>query len=266
MTLLPIRRYAGIYRMLLRTSLIRDMNFKANFWLWIVVEGLWFFLQLAFIQVIFSQTESVAGWNKFEMILLVGTNHLIAQFFQAFCYQGLAEVPDLVRTGRLDFWLLQPVDSQFVVALRRFGADSLVNVAIGFVFVGYACAQLRLDVSWASASLYLLLVCSGILIHFSLLSLLVTLSFWIVRAQGLVFGYYNLFNISRIPEDAFRGFARVFFTWVLPMLVVANIPAKVILHFHWRQGLAMIGMSMVLAWISHRVWRWALAHYTSASS
>jgi ABC-2 type transport system permease protein len=266
MSLPPFRRYAAIYRMLLRTSLIRDMSFKANFWLWIVVEGLWFFLQLAFIQVIFSQTESVAGWNKFEMILLVGTNHLIAQLFQALCYQGLADVPDLVRTGRFDFWLLQPVNSQFTVAFRRFGADSLVNVALGFVFVGYACVQLRLDLTLASTGLYLVLVCCGIMIHFSLLSMLVTISFWIVRAQGLVFGYYNLFNISRIPEDAFRGFTRVFFTWVLPMLVVANIPAKVILHFQWRQGVAMICLSIGLAWISHRVWQWALAHYTSASS
>jgi ABC-2 type transport system permease protein len=266
MTALPLRRYAAIYRMLLRTSLIRDMSFKANFWLWIVVEGLWFFLQLAFIQVIFGQTESVAGWNKHQMILLVGTNHLIAQLFQAFCYQGMAEVPELVRTGRFDFWLLLPVNSQFAVSLRRFGADSLANVGIGLVFVIYACYHLQLRLTWGSVGLYVLLVGCGILIHFALLSMLVTLSFWIVRTQGIVFGYYNLFNISRLPEDAFRGFARVFFTWVLPMLVVANIPAKVILHFQWRQGLYMMGLSILLAWISHRLWQWALSRYTSASS
>jgi ABC-2 type transport system permease protein len=266
MSTLTIRRYAAIYRTLLRASLIRDMNFKANFWLWIVVEGLWFFLQLAFIQVIFGQTQAIAGWNKLEMILLVGTNHLIAQLFQAFCYQGLAEMPDLVRTGRFDFWLLQPVNSQFAVSFRRFGADSLVNVLIGLVFVVYACVHLRLPITVVSAGLYVILIACGVLIHFSLLSVLVTVSFWIIRAQGIVYGYYNLFNISRLPEDAFRGFARVVFTWVLPMLVVANVPAKVILHFHWQQGLVMIAMSVGLAWISHRCWQWAVNHYTSASS
>jgi ABC-2 type transport system permease protein len=263
---LELRRYWAIYRMLLRNSIIRDMGFKANFWLWIVVEALWFILQLAFIQVIFGQTEAIAGWNKHQMILLVGTNHLIAQLFQTFFYQGLAEVPELIRSGRFDFCLLQPVNSQFAVSLRRFGADSLANVVLGLVFVVYACVQLRLDLGPASLGLYALLLVCGMMIHFSLLSILVTVSFWIVRAQGFVYGYYNLFNISRLPDDAFHGMARLVFTWVLPMLVVANVPARVILYFQWQQGLAMVAASAMLVWIAHRFWQRALNHYTSASS
>jgi len=39
-----LRRYLGIYAMLARNSLVREMTFKVNFLLWIFVELLWFAL------------------------------------------------------------------------------------------------------------------------------------------------------------------------------------------------------------------------------
>lgn len=46
-----MNRYLSIFRLAARNSLIREMNFKLNFLLWMVVELLWFFGQLAFIEV-----------------------------------------------------------------------------------------------------------------------------------------------------------------------------------------------------------------------
>jgi len=54
-------------------------------------------------------------------------------------------------------------------------------------------------------------------------------SFWTVRAQGIVYGYYNLFNIARMPDEAFGGVFRAVFTFVLPVLLVSNVPARVLL-------------------------------------
>src|SRR6185295_9414875 len=73
------------------------------------------------------------------------------------------------------------------------------------------------------------LCCIGIVVHYSLMFLMATISFWTVRAQGLVMAYYNLFSIARMPDAAFRGTARVVFTVAIPMLLVANVPVKVLL-------------------------------------
>ena len=54
------------------------------------------------------------------------------------------------------------------------------------------------------------------MIHYSLMFLLATISFWTVRAQGIVWGYYNLFNIARMPDEAFHGAFRAFFTFERP--------------------------------------------------
>ena len=48
-----LKRYLTIYAALWRTSVTREMSFKGNFILWIVVELLWFALQLCFIGVLY---------------------------------------------------------------------------------------------------------------------------------------------------------------------------------------------------------------------
>ena len=92
--------------------------------------------------------------------------------------------------------------------------------------------------------------------------------FWTVRAQGIVWGYYNLFNIARLPDAAFKGYFKVVFTFVLPMLLVANVPTKLVidtLSSPWEMALLLF-MSLFLFACSEAFWRFALRHYTSASS
>ena len=109
----------------------------------------------------------------------------------------------------------------------------------------------------------------GVLIHYSLLFLLASVSFWTVRAQGIVWGYYNLFNIARLPDSAFKaGAFKAFFTFALPMLLVSNVPAKVLLEKlnSWRDLGLIVIMSVVCALVSEWWWRRSLARYASASS
>jgi ABC-2 type transport system permease protein len=263
-----LKRYGSIYLTLWRNSIIREMSFKTNFLLWIVVELLWFSLQLAFIAVIYSHTDHIGDWTKWQVVLLMGTAHFIQQIFQAFFFTNCVELSDLIRTGRLDFMLLLPVNTRFLLSLRKVDLGGFANAASALVVVGYALNQLALVPSVAQVIGFLLLAVTGILIHYSLMFLLSTISFWTVRAQGIVWGYYSLFNIARLPDAAYRGFFRAFFTFVLPMVLVANVPAKVLvakLHSSWELVVLVIVM-IVCAVISEIGWRFSVKHYTSASS
>jgi hypothetical protein len=46
----------------------------------------------------------------------------------------------------------------------------------------------------------------GVAIHYSIMLMLAAVSFWIVRAQGLVYGYFNFLNIARYPDVIFPPF------------------------------------------------------------
>ena len=113
-----VTRYLAIYAALWKTSVTREMSFKGNFLLWIVVELAWFGLQLAFVGVIFSQTTTVGTWTVWQVVLLTGTSSFIQQIYQAFFLVNCTNLSELVRTGKMDFLLLLPVNTRF--SSRRF--------------------------------------------------------------------------------------------------------------------------------------------------
>jgi len=254
---------------MIRNSLIREMNFKANFILWMVVEFLWFVGQILFLEVLFSHVDHLGDWSKWECVLLVGTHQIIAQLFQAFFYVNLAELPDLVRTGRLDILLLLPIDSQFAVSTRRFGMDNIVNALVGFIIVGFALWKLDVVPHAAQVVLFLGALGMGMGVHYAILFTLATLSFWSIRAQGLIYGYYNVFNIARYPDVIFRGTFKFIFSWLIPVIIVANVPARTLARGFdspW-PGLLHLALATILVVTASRAfWHFALRRYASASS
>ena len=98
---MALKRYLSLYTALWKNSVTREMSFKGNFILWIVVELLWFGLQLSFVTVVYSQTESVGTWSKWQMVLLVGASNFIQQLYQAFFLTNCTNLSELVRTGEL---------------------------------------------------------------------------------------------------------------------------------------------------------------------
>ena len=265
-----MHRYLAIYWIMLRNSIIREMSFKANFILWMAVELLWFLGQIVFIEVLFQYVNRIGDWTKWEVVLLVGTHQLIGQLFQAFFYVNVANLPELIRTGKLDFMLLLPVDSQFAVSTRQFGMDNVVNALVGVGIVIFALVKMHVAPSALQIAMYIPAVALGVTIHYSIMFILATLAFWIVRAQGLIYGYYNLFNIARYPDSIFgRGIFRFVFSWIIPVIVVANIPARLLGRIFESPLplLAHLAAAAALAvCLSRAFWHFALRRYSSASS
>jgi ABC-2 type transport system permease protein len=262
------QRYLTLFAVLWRNSVTREMSFKGNFILWIIVEFLWFGLQLCFVTVIFSQTESVGTWTRWQVMLLVGTSNFIQQIYQAFFLTNCTNLSELVRTGKMDFLLLLPVNTRFLVSFRVVDLGAFINALFAACVVAYAGVQLHLHPTFLQWIGFAVLCVFGVVIHYSLMFILATISFWTVRAQGIVWGYYNLFNIARLPDDAFRGLFKAFFTFALPVLLVSNVPTRVLadkITSPWAWVcLLLTGWFWTAA--SEWFWRVSLRRYTSASS
>jgi ABC-2 type transport system permease protein len=263
-----LTRYFSLYAAMWKNSVVREMSFKTNFILWIVVELLWFALQLSFFAVIYSHTDHIGDWTKWQVVLLIGTSHLVQQIYQAFFLTNVTQLSELIRTGKLDFMLLLPVNTRFIVSLRQVDLGGFVNALTALGVVVYALKQLAIMPSVGAIFGYALLLVAGILIHYSLMLLLASVSFWTVRAQGIVWGYYSLFNIARFPDAAFRGVFKAVFTFAVPVLLVANVPARLLAQTlrNPSDAVLVFVMCAVCFVVSEFGWRFALKHYTSASS
>jgi ABC-2 type transport system permease protein len=260
------RRYAGIYLALWKNSVAREMGFKSNFLLWIFVELLWFSLQLSFFSVIYLHTDMIASWTRWQVVLLIGASHCIQQIYQAFFLVNCTNLSELVRSGKLDFLLLLPVNTRFIISLRQVDLGGFVNASLGAGVMVFALHKMHYTPTIIQIGGFAALCATGILIHYCLMFLLASISFWTVRAQGIVWGYYNLFHIARMPDEAFAGVFRVVFTYVLPMLLVSNVPARVLADKLPASIFTLLAMCAVCVLVSEWGWRKSLRRYTSASS
>jgi ABC-2 type transport system permease protein len=241
-------RYAHIWLAQVRYSTVREMMFKSNFILWIIVDLAWFGLQLSFIQFLYLQVDSIAGWGKWEMVLLVATNHLVQQIFQTFLMINLTKLPELIST-------------------RNFEPGSVINTLVASAVCVVAIGYSHLRLSGAGLLVFPALVIFGVLIHYSLLLMLMSLAFWMTRAQGFINAYYNVFQIARLPREAFHSVARIAFTWAVPLLLIANVPARTLLHGLSPADIAgMAAATAVLLTVSTAVFQAGLRRYGSASS
>ncbi len=253
----------------MRNSLIRELSFKVNFLLWMIVEVLWFCGQILFFGIIFGQVDHIGDWSKWEVILLLGTHQIVAQLFQAFFFVNISEIPELVRTGKLDSLLVLPIDSQFAVSSKQFSLDSILNALLGGIVVVVALSKLHVTPSIAAVILYLIALGFGVAIHYSIMLTLAAVSFWIIRAQGLVYGYFNFLHIARYPDVIFPTKFRFIFSWIIPVVIVSNIPARLLIKSFGQPTWLMLHLIIAgsTAFVLARIfWRFALRHYSSASS
>jgi len=264
-----VRRYASIYLALLKNSVTREMMFKGNFLLWIVVEMAWFALQLGFISVLYLHTDAIGTWTKWQVVLLVGTSHFIQQIFQTLFLVNCLNLSELVRSGKMDFLLMLPVNTRFLLSFRQLDLGGLINAGSAVAIMIYAAGKLDLTLTVPTLLGFGGLCFIGVCIHYCLMFSLATVSFWTVRAQGIVFGYYNLFNIARMPDDAFLrgGFFRSVFTFVLPVLLISNVPVRLLTERLTSVSCwLLVGMAVICAIASEWIWRLSVRRYRSASS
>src|SRR5437016_14030316 len=154
-------RYLGIYFALWKNSVTLELMFKSNFLLWIVVELLWFGLQLSFIGVLYLHTGEIGTWTKWQVVMLIGASHFIQQIFQAFFLVNCTNLSELVRTGKLDFLLLLPVNTRFVVSLRQVDLGGFFNAGSALAVIAYAAHRLQLAPGPAQVAAFFVLCAIG---------------------------------------------------------------------------------------------------------
>lgn len=262
-----LRFYWRLYRAFLRTSLVREMEFRANFWAKVLFNLLWLGFFLATLKIIYRHTEAIAGWTEPEALVLAATLYFLDALITTLFYFGLSELPTMVRQGTLDFVLFKPVDPQFWLSLRRVNLDQLGSLMVAVLLGIYALVSLGYMPPLANILLYVGMVAMGVLMFYSFHFMMMTLSIWLVRVENLWVLSDVFAQIGRFPTDVFDAVLRRVFTYVLPVAFLATIPAKALLG-KASGGFLLFATAWALTFFiaSRLFWKFALRSYTSASS
>lgn len=278
--------YSRVFLTFARNSLIRDMTFRSNFVLDCISSLSWLLMNLGFYLIVFYHVKSIGvdtGWGRNEFFVFLATTWLINSIIQAFLMPNAQEFSELIRTGGLDFALLKPIDTQFLISFRKVEWSSLSNFVLGLIILTYALFQLasRTDPvwqwSWLGLALYFLYIACGVLLMYSLMICLAATSIWLGRNQSLYDFWFYITNFSRYPMEIYQGGWGLplwfTFTFIVPVLVVVNVPARLLAQplvprQNWEWGLAGFAiLATLVALVGSRwVFNRALRSYSSASS
>jgi ABC-2 type transport system permease protein len=266
--------YGKVFLTFARNSLVRDMTFRSNFIIESITSLSWMAMNLGYYILIYEFTPAIANWTKMEFFLFLATTLFVNAIVQALFMPNCEEFSELIRTGGLDFALLKPIDTQFLVSLHKINWSSLSGALFAGGLMGYALWYLPETPSLAAFVLYPVYLACGVAIMYSLMIALAATSVWLGRNQTIYDFWFYITNFSRYPLEIYRGPVgdpiRVLFTFIVPVLVVVNVPARLLAKpldaQNWPLAVFALVATAASLWLSRLVFTKAMRSYRSASS
>ncbi|MBI3862026.1 MAG: ABC-2 family transporter protein [Planctomycetia bacterium] len=266
--------YGRVFATFFRNSLVREMAFRGNFLIEIVTNAFWFAAQLVFFAIIFGNVQSMNGWTRYEYFAFMATNMIVNTVMEAFFMPNCANFSELIRTGNLDFALLKPIDTQFLISFEKLDLGALFHLLLPVSLLGYSLHQLEWPIDPPAVAAYLVLVALGIAFFYSLMIMLASTSVWLGRNQGLYEFWFYITVFARYPRNIYGGspagaVLQFVFSYLIPILLVITVPAEVVVGKPLGTSPIMLvtaAAAIVGLFVSRRVFYFALKSYRSASS
>jgi len=251
----------------LKVNLQIALAYRADTLVNILINLMWLGWELIGLSIIFSNTDTLAGWGPGELIALLGVFRLVNMLMVAVIWPATEKFNTSVRDGSLDYTLLQPVNSLFLVSFARIQIwriwDLILAIAlivVGIRFSGGAPHSLNLFY-------FLILVVCGVLIIYSLWIVLIALTFWFVKFDNNVTILQALMDSGRYPVTVYPPWLRLIVTYLVPIAVATSIPLQGLRgEINGTQVLVFIGVALAALWVATRVWKAGVRQYSGASS
>lgn len=260
-------RYLRLYLYFLRFSFSRAMEFRFDFFFRIVMDVIWYLVNMAFFRVLYLHTPLLGGWNEAEVLVFLATLFLSDALHMTVFANNMWWFPHYVNRGDLDYYLVRPCSSLFFLSLRDFAANSSVNLLMTLAFAAWVVATFPGPLAAANVALYVLLVPLGVVIHWLCEMLFLVPIFWTHQGAGLRSVHHSLNKYSQYPDGIYSGWTRRLFTSIIPFAVIASFPTRALLAPDpWPVVAHMLAIVVFGGAAIAAFWRVGLRAYASASS
>ena len=270
--------YLRVWLTFLRNSAVRELSFRGNFLINGVTRAFWFGAQLTLYEIIFSNVDAIQGWSRDQYFAFMATGLLINSIIEMFFMPNCAHFSELIRTGNLDFALLKPIDTQFLISCEKVELSMLNQMLFSIALLVYGLIGIGEPVSVFQIAAYLTFVGVGVMFFYSLMIAVAAMSVWLGRNQGLYDFWFYITVFARYPRNIYDGVddSRIepgevlqsAFTYIVPILLVVTIPAEVIGKSldSWTLPLISLTASLIGLVAARVIFQRSLKSYRSASS
>ena len=264
-TLARVARYPRLLALQARVSLLVALQYRLDFFLTFSLGLFWSVSALLPLLVLFRLRTGVAGWTWPEALLVAAFFLMIKSVLSAVIQPSAVATVEQIRLGTLDFVLLKPADSQFLVTTSRLEMARVSDLLAGLVLLGIALYQRGEPVSFSGALAAIWIFAAGVVILYSLFVLVLSMAFLFVKIDNLSYLMASIFDAARWPATIFRGGLALVFTFVIPLAVMTTYPSLALLG---TVGVGRFTLATVIAAVfvllSRYTWVRAIRRYTGA--
>ena len=260
-------RYARLYLSFVRFSFAKALQFRVDFFFRVLMDVLWYAMNLVFFAVIYRHTATLGGWTEAQAFVFVAGVFFIDGLYMTLFSNNLWWLPILVNKGDLDYYLVRPVSSLWFLSLREFAANSFLNLLIAAGVLVWALSRYPEPLALDRLAVYAALLALGLLIHWAVQIAFLIPVFWLHTAHGLRELSFAISAFHTRPDGIYRGWFRRVVTSFLPLALIVSFPTRALFQeTSWELVLHMLaaaaGSFLFVLWL----WRSGLRAYASASS
>lgn len=252
---------------LVKLNLQQDLAYRADAAVNMLVNLMWLGWELLSLSILFSNTRSLGGWGLPEVVALLGVFRLVNTLMMSLVWPNTERFNRGVREGTLDYTLLQPVNSLFLISFTRIILWRAWDLALAVGLIAWGVAAGGGGATPLSLLAFLLLVGSGAAVIYSLWIVMMAVTFWLVKFDNNVTILQALLDAGRYPATVYPPWLRVIVTFVVPVAVATTVPLQALRgDLNGWQVLLFLGVGLGSVLIARRVWQAGLKRYSGASS
>lgn len=259
--------YLKLLNTFLKVNIQMSLAYRADTIVNILLNLMWLGWELLSLNIIFGNTTTLGGWGFGELITLLGVFRLVNTFMIALIWPNTEKFNQSIRDGSMDYTILQPVNSMFLVTFTRITVWRIWDLVLAIVLV-VSGINISGDVATPLSILtFLLLTISGVLILYSLWIVLIALTFWFTKFDNNVTILQALLDSGRYPVTVYPVWLRIIITFIIPIAVATTIPLQALRgELDSLRVLMFLGISAASFLVASRVWKAGLKRYSGASS
>jgi ABC-2 type transport system permease protein len=192
---------------------------------------------------------------------------MVNTFMSALIWPNTEKFNASVRDGSLDYMLLQPANSMFLVSFSRITVWRIADLIIAIALIAVGVNMAGEVTTPLNILLFSVLTVSGALVIYSLWIVLIAFTFWFTKFDNNVTILQALTDTGRYPITVYPWWLRVIVTFIIPIGLATTVPVQALRgELTGWNVLVFLGVSLVAFLIASRVWRVGVKQYSGASS
>lgn len=251
----------------LRIGVLNEIQYRINFFLEILQSFIALGTGLIALYLVFSHTTDLNGWNRPELLAVMGVHILMGGLIRAAIQPNMQRLVDDIQEGTLDFPLTKPFDAQLIVSVREFRLWQMVDFVVGLVVLAVAVIEIQSQTGLMQTFAFAAALVMGGIMIYCFWMMLTSTAFWIIRVYELVNLFEGVYAAGRWPVGIYPNWMRFGLTFLMPVAFAVTVPAEALIGRLTPQTLlTALGLTLFLLALSRLIWRWGIRSYAGASA